>query len=253
MSTQPSDPPPAEPETTPDPWGSDPHPVAWRWWDAIVVYVVWTFLAAGIVAGGFDVSDPGQLGLFTAVSALLMVVVTVGWILARVGPRATLAVLGRRAVKIRDVLWSLVHGVIAYVVVTFGVGVALVWLVESLDRQVPPVQEGLQEAIQGGEVYGAVAIVSAVVLAPLGEELLYRGVLLRALHRRLPAWPAIGVSALVWAATHFEPFVVVSVFPLGLYLGWLQVRHGTLVVPVLVHALFNGTTVLLLRSGVMAG
>ena len=80
---------------------------------------------------------------------------------------------------------------------------------------------------------------SAVLFAPLGEELLFRGLLLGSLRSAgLPAGWAVAAAAGLFAALHpvqdWPPL-----FALGCVLGWARVRTGSLVPCVLAHALFN--------------
>lgn len=93
-----------------------------------------------------------------------------------------------------------------------------------------------------------------VVVAPLVEELLFRGVLLRALQRRFTTSVAIVGSALVFAAAHIlggaDAYAVVpGLFLLGIASGVTAVRSGNLTRSVLLHAGFNLlSAVLLVRA-----
>ncbi|MGH2475110.1 MAG: lysostaphin resistance A-like protein, partial [Candidatus Limnocylindrales bacterium] len=88
--------------------------------------------------------------------------------------------------------------------------------------------------------------VLVVTVAPLAEELLFRGALLRALLRRTtPAW-AMFVSALAFAAVHplASPSIgsviaVPGLFVLGMVSAGLAIRTGTLSASILLHAGFN--------------
>jgi membrane protease YdiL (CAAX protease family) len=83
----------------------------------------------------------------------------------------------------------------------------------------------------------------AVIIAPLAEELFFRGLLLQALcfhwHR---AWPAIAASSVLFGLVHGQPQDIVPLVVLGLVLGYLRVRHGSLWPCLLVHVLFNVRT-----------
>jgi membrane protease YdiL (CAAX protease family) len=85
-------------------------------------------------------------------------------------------------------------------------------------------------------------------LAPLFEELLCRGFLLPVLARRQPLTLALLLSALAFGAMHLQPGGLPVLSTLGLVLG-LAMRHtGSQRTPVLVHACWNGTLFLLMRS-----
>ncbi|SBO42532.1 CPBP family intramembrane glutamic endopeptidase [Cyanobium sp. NIES-981] len=92
---------------------------------------------------------------------------------------------------------------------------------------------------------------TAVVLAPLFEETLFRGVLLPVLGQRWGGSTAVVVSAGVFAAAHLSLNELAPLLVLGLGLGWLRLQGGRLGSCTLVHALWNGFTFtnLLLLAG----
>jgi membrane protease YdiL (CAAX protease family) len=80
----------------------------------------------------------------------------------------------------------------------------------------------------------------ALALAPaLGEELLFRGFLLRLLALRWRAAPAVLGSAVAFGVAHLELVHGVAAFVLGCYLGALAARAGSLRPAVLSHAANN--------------
>jgi membrane protease YdiL (CAAX protease family) len=88
----------------------------------------------------------------------------------------------------------------------------------------------------------------ALLVAPVAEELFFRGVLLEAIWtagRR--AWLAIALSALVFGLVHVpQPQTVLPLVTMGLVLGYVRVRYRSLVPCVLAHALFNARTMVML-------
>ncbi len=87
-------------------------------------------------------------------------------------------------------------------------------------------------------------IVSAVIMAPLGEELMYRVILQGTLQRYLSPTASIVISASLFSAVHGFPDAV-GLLPLALILGFLYWRTGSYLTVVTTHAAFNGVTVLL--------
>lgn len=108
--------------------------------------------------------------------------------------------------------------------------------------------EGASEAL--GEVLGgdrtplalAMTFVAGAVLAPIGEELLFRGLLLPHLARIVAPWTAIAISALLFGALH-EAHGVARIGPMaiGIILGWARLRSGTLRAPIALHMVINAT------------
>ena len=85
---------------------------------------------------------------------------------------------------------------------------------------------------------------TAVVLAPLFEETIFRGVLLPVLGRSLGRVGAVVVSALVFAVAHLSLGELPPLLVLGLGLGLLRLSTGRLLPCVVMHALWNGVTFL---------
>ncbi len=98
----------------------------------------------------------------------------------------------------------------------------------------------LLEGLQGPAVIGVFVI--AVILAPLWEELTFRGFLLSALaNTRLGFWGAALVSNALWSALHanYSWAGLASVFVAGLILSWLVWRTGSIKPAIMTHAIGN--------------
>ena len=94
-------------------------------------------------------------------------------------------------------------------------------------------------------------LLAGVVVAPVVEELAFRGMLLRALMRRLPYWPAAGLSSLVFAALHAPTArswtgavaIVLFIYAFGLVQCQLVRRTARLAPAMGVHAVSNLLTI----------
>jgi len=91
-----------------------------------------------------------------------------------------------------------------------------------------------------------VLVLFAGVLVPAIEEVAFRGLLQGWLRRRLSPVPAIGAGAFCFAVLHGIPLLIVPLFLVGLVLGWLYERDGSLLPPILLHAAFNAFTMTVL-------
>ena len=81
-----------------------------------------------------------------------------------------------------------------------------------------------------------------VVVAPIGEETLFRGFLFRGWHRSpRDAWVVIAVTALLWAIIHvqYDLYVIAEVFVCGLAFGWFRWATGSTILTMLLHAMVN--------------
>jgi membrane protease YdiL (CAAX protease family) len=94
------------------------------------------------------------------------------------------------------------------------------------------------------------ALLAVGIGAPLSEELLFRGFLQAALTRsRLGFAGGAVLSSLLWTALHAGYSIpgIIEVFVIGLFFSWLLWRTGSLLVPIVCHALYNSLIVLVLR------
>jgi membrane protease YdiL (CAAX protease family) len=85
-------------------------------------------------------------------------------------------------------------------------------------------------------------LIGAVIVAPAGEEIMFRGFLFRGWVRSdRAAWPAIVVISVLWAALHvqYDWTGILQIFVIGLFLGWMRWRSGSTLLTLLLHGLFN--------------
>lgn len=82
-------------------------------------------------------------------------------------------------------------------------------------------------------------VLSAAVLAPLAEELLFRVLLQGWVQSRIAPWQAIVFSTYVFVVQHAE-YDWLPLIPLALILGYVYNRRRSYVAVVVLHALFNG-------------
>lgn len=118
-----------------------------------------------------------------------------------------------------------------------------------------PTQE-VVEAAESSDNFGELAVIVLViaVLAPILEEMLFRGVLLDVLKTRLALNPAIWVTGVVFGLVHLTDPATLLLVPalagLGVILGYVRMRSGgSLSRPILMHMGFNAVTAIALAFG----
>ena len=121
------------------------------------------------------------------------------------------------------------------VVAALGAIVPSVWLQEHMP-ELPNVVEGEFDMIMkdrwGYFVVG--------LLAPLAEEMVFRGAILRSLLRwKQNPWVGIAISALLFAVIHMNPAQMPHAFLIGLLLGWMYWRTDSIVPGVVYHWVNN--------------
>jgi membrane protease YdiL (CAAX protease family) len=110
---------------------------------------------------------------------------------------------------------------------------------------IPDTSKALAQAATEPNLAATLACV--VALPAIAEELVFRGVIARALAQR-SRWLAVIVSAVVFAAYHVLPVQVVAVFPFGLALGYLAVRSDSVVPTMIAHAINNAAGIAIARG-----
>lgn len=117
-------------------------------------------------------------------------------------------------------------------------------IVRALGWLPPSRTEGDLTALFGsGSIGLALSVLLVVVVAPLAEELAFRGVIMPVVGQNWGKWPAVLVSAAVFSAYHFTPWLLFPTFMLGSALGWLAWERRSLWPAIALHALYNGTAV----------
>ncbi|MBV5313978.1 MAG: CPBP family intramembrane metalloprotease [Prolixibacteraceae bacterium] len=87
-------------------------------------------------------------------------------------------------------------------------------------------------------IYGA--ILKVVIMAPVIEEMIFRGVIMHGLMRNNSKFTAVFISALLFALFHLNPWQFPATFVLGLVLGILMLRTRNIYLCILGHAINNG-------------
>ena len=222
--------------------------VPWRWVDAVLV-VVLVFLSGivvlPLVSGLGDYANVSLVIVSGVVTAALTVFVA----RKRHGAEAAKLLWGHRRPTAADVLVGIGAAVAGQI------GVSLIVYLLTLDGGAPTVQEELRQAAANPNTLPFM-LLGAVVLVPIAEELLYRGMLFQGLRARHGRWPAIGISGFFFGLLHVQwgdlggtMLLLAAFYPLGMWLAWLFDRRGTLVVPIVCHIVYNGGNLALFLSG----
>jgi uncharacterized protein len=224
---------------------------ALRWGLGDVVWVWFVGLVAGALVGSISTAIRGRgtgldpdgldlaIALFAQNGAILLALV---WV-ARAKGLGTLRQDFGLVVRFRDWPW-LAAGVL--------VQVASIGIIQVLEE----VAGGLQQQQAADTVKDAqgpelvLVVIGVALFAPVVEELLFRGLLLRALLRRTSSVTAVVVSSVVFAAVHLlDPSTITLMTPLlllAVIAGIRAVRTGDLSQSILLHVGFNLLSAILL-------
>lgn len=88
------------------------------------------------------------------------------------------------------------------------------------------------------------AFFKVAVLAPVIEELIFRGLILQGFRRNYNGFFAVFISALLFALFHLNPWQFPATFILGLLLGWIMLRTNSILLVILGHSINNALVLL---------
>lgn len=83
------------------------------------------------------------------------------------------------------------------------------------------------------------AFMKVVIIAPVIEELIFRGIILHGFRKNYSAVTAVGMSAILFSLFHLNPWQIPATFVLGLLLGWIMIRTRNILLAITGHALNN--------------
>jgi CAAX protease family protein len=229
--------------------------VALAWLAGVVAALITGSIVASATGVPADrVSDDVGVLLGSVIGQTIGIVGAL-WLVARTKGRGTLGADFGLVARLPGDSWSAAVG---WLLAGAGLQLAILPFLQVLVNVHGKIET--QEVVQEFERSRGVALVMFAVLvatvAPLAEELLFRGALLRALLRRTtPAWAAF-ISALAFAAVHplSSPTIgsviaVPGLFLLGLVSAGLAIRTGNLSASILLHAGFNLLTAISVLAG----
>ena len=217
------------------------HPVTVLWVMAGYLMAVVAASVTGAVGAAVGADGPDSPAALLSGQAGFWVVLIGTVVLAQ---RRGAAVWGgfAREVWARDLVVGVVVGVATQLVLLPALYLPLRSVIDVDELSAPA--EDLLGGLGGASL---IAIgIGVVFVAPVVEELFFRGLLLRALAARWSMATGVIGSAVIFGATHFQPLQFPGLVLAGLVFAGAVVRAGRLGASIAVHVGFNATTFLLL-------
>lgn len=145
----------------------------------------------------------------------------------------------KRAPTARKLIWA-IPGVVA----ALAIAVALISFFEILNQMLiggpPDTQNAIKQLLERGDTLTLVMVgLSAVLIAPIVEEIIFRGFLFRNLRDTVGKGLAAVLSGLVFGLVHLHPTLILPLTGLGIALALLYEWTGSLWVPIAAHMAFN--------------
>jgi membrane protease YdiL (CAAX protease family) len=117
---------------------------------------------------------------------------------------------------------------------------ALVVGLEGVSNLIPmPVT--VQKIFEKAFTKNIFSIVSLIVAAPIMEEILCRGIILKGLLKNYSPQKAILISAIFFGVIHLNPWQALPAFCGGLFLGWVFYKTQSVIPGMIIHATINAT------------
>jgi membrane protease YdiL (CAAX protease family) len=226
------------------------EPPLWGLAEVLMAFAAWLIsqIAAGALAS--DEGLPVRVFVGTLVSTAVVVLVIIYFVHFQLGQ--PLSTLGLNRSPIVNVVPVAAVYALLFVPISAVAGLWQVALYHLGGAEAEPqfVVKLFKSAVAGGAVDSIAPIVfSTVILAPIGEELLCRGLLYGWLKTRWGKGAGAFLSALLFAGLHQSLGAVAPIFVLGLVLVYVYERTGSLHYSILFHAIFNGVNLALMSLG----
>lgn len=206
-----------------------------------------SFLKGGMQSGdyAFDTEEATRLAtellmenlhIILILSALITILIL--FISFRIRRKEPLAETHIRPISPKAILPALLFGAALQVFTVFTLSM------------IPIPQETLDsfnqnsELLSGGPLW--LQLVSVVIVTPIIEEMIFRGLVFSRLNRGMRTWLAVILSAAIFGSAHGHIISFVYAGLLGVCLAILMKRqNNSIIAPILCHAGFNGTSYLL--------
>lgn len=236
------------PSPPPVPVGTvdEPAKATWGVGEAVGVYVLAIILGSLVTLPIFELISAEDLAAIvaSAVAAIAIVGLLVAW-LSRWHPtwRSVLR-FSRRSEWWPEIRASVGFGLLLYPGMVFGVGLILSLVLGAISGE--SVQAPEQVPPDPSPVGVAVTALYAIVIAPLHEELFFRGVLSRGARDRYGPGAGLLASGIGFSLIHYLPgpwqdaaLLMGVMFFNGIALAWWYERRGKIVAPIVAHMVFN--------------
>lgn len=215
-----------------------PGPMFWWTIGAFVAGVIGAnILAVFLVAMNADLTKPVPFAMMflgqVAASFLLI------WMFSRHAASGSLQADVGLSLDLSD-WWALLAGMGLQIVVAF----ATYPLIQVMFPDGAP-EQGVAGIAQGTATSIEIILMflSVAVLAPIVEEIIFRGMLMSWMYRFMGKWAAIILSAAVFASIHLMDWnsraAVPGLFIIGIVLGWAAIKRGDLSLAIPLHAGVN--------------
>jgi len=220
---------------------------SWNFLD-LILSLVFVYVGSYVIGAAFRYFINVNLSLFVryllagTVQTLLFLTVTY-WVIHFKG-KGNLKI-GMKGINfMENVRKGVGGGLLLFVIVLFSG--FLVSLLVPIEPKPQPFAELLLRAETPFEIFVPFFIGS--FLAPLGEEVYFRGFAYPVLRKKFGVLKGIIITALFFSALHFDAVRFIPIAIVGIGLTWLYENTGSLITPIIAHSLWNTLMLVLLLA-----
>ena len=210
-------------------------------WQALLLLVLLIVLQLGatVVVGLYQALQSIPIDELTTLMAIVSVstfgaVIIIGVAWSRASIRETLYLRGFSPVLVLPML-----------VMMLGL-IVVVSEIDNVLQRFLPIPDWFLEMLAElglGEGFAIGTFIVLVIVAPLTEEPLFRGILLRGFTRNYGTWIGVLGTAFLFGAIHLNPWQFVGAFILGIVFAWWTLQTRSILPALLGHALNNGMVI----------
>ncbi|MFC0516009.1 lysostaphin resistance A-like protein [Mucilaginibacter angelicae] len=203
-------------------------------------FVLIFFMLIGGIIGGFLFLDSKHLGS-EAIKPLINLILYIGFMLL------TIRYGIKKAKKNQPTPFNIRFNKIPFwlipvlILTTIALVVGLEWVSNLI-----PMPDSVRNFFEKVSTKNFFSIITLVIAAPILEEILCRGIVLKGLLKNYAPNKAILISALFFGLIHLNPWQALPAFFGGLFLGWAYYKTQSVIPGMIIHATINGTSVLFL-------
>lgn len=204
--------------------------------------IVLIFIFLGSLVGGAGTLLVKNTALATSISYILTMIPPFWYIAAKARKNANPVLETPTYVKIDKPHFGKLGALPLFVLLAFAVW-ALSIVTEPLVSWIPMpdlIKEAFEAAFDASKP--ADLIISTAILAPVCEELLCRGNMMRGIMVQKGAVKATLWSAFIFALIHFNPWQAIPAFILGCFFGWIYYKTHSIWACIFMHFVNNATS-----------
>jgi hypothetical protein len=233
--------------------------IKWNWIDGLVSIIFLVAILVGIYFGtskiisvlngrqllNLSISniDNMTFSIFYGIQVLLMLGVV--WFFAIYWRRSSLRDLGFRYYSIGKTIWYTFLSLLLIFLVSF---IYVIILQKFFGIDAPGSK--IDELVRSGNVSGNILIVVTAVIAPLCEEVYFRGFLYPAFRKSFGVVIGIFLSSIVFAAAHLDLYSFFPIMVIGWILAFMYEKTKSIFPVIFLHSIYNLTLILILLGRV---